>query len=75
MDSGHYKKFKENISERNVHKEKAEEKKRKASKLPILGALDKWLAARHEKKAEKHEEMAFGEAQEHAKELKKKHKI
>jgi len=75
MPEKHYKEYKKNIGLRDEHKAKAKEKRKNASKVPVVEDLDNWLASRHENKAEHHEDLAFESAEEHAKALKKKHKL
>ena len=75
MPEEHYNEFKKNSTIRDEYKTKAEVKKANASKLPIIGWLDNWLAKRHEKKAQEHQDLAYQSAEKHAKALKKKHKL
>ncbi|MCR4335870.1 MAG: hypothetical protein NUV57_05025 [archaeon] len=75
MTQEHYEEYKKNIALRDEHKIKAKKKRESASKLPVIGSLEEWLAARHDKKAEMHEEMAFESANKHANALKKKYKV
>ncbi|MFH1391937.1 MAG: hypothetical protein ABIH20_06505 [Candidatus Diapherotrites archaeon] len=75
MPQEHYEKYKKNIGLRDKHKIKAKKKRETASNLPVIGSLDEWIAARHDSKAEKHEQEAFESAEQHAKALKKKYKV
>lgn len=75
MAEEHYEEYKKQIAMRDEHKQKAKERRARASKLPVLGALDEWFAKRHEAKAEKHEAKAFESAEKHADAIKKKRKL
>ena len=75
MPEEYYNEFKKNSKIRDEYKTKAEVKKANASKLPIVGWLDDWLAKRHENKAQKHETLAYQSAEKHVEALKKKHKL
>ncbi|MEK6957701.1 MAG: hypothetical protein AABW99_01855 [archaeon] len=74
MPEKHYNEFRENIVKRDEHRKIAEEKRRRKSKIPGISALEDWLVARHESKAEGHERKAFEAAEKHAQALKEKHK-
>ena len=75
MTEEHYQEYKTNIEKRNEHKAKAKRKRATASKMPVVGTLDNWLANRYDSKAQKHQDKAYEAAGKHADALKKKHKV
>ncbi|MCR4368711.1 MAG: hypothetical protein NUV67_02270 [archaeon] len=75
MPQQHFDEFEKHIQLRDEHKKKAEHKRKNASKLPIVGTLDEWLAKRHESKAAHHESLAFESAEKHAQAVKTKQKL
>ena len=75
MAEKHFEEFKKSIEKRDEQMALASSKRRNKSKLPLVGNLQEWLAARHEEKAKSHEEDAFKSVEKHVDALKKKHKL
>ena len=75
MPEKHFEEFKKSIEKRDEQMALASSKRKNKSRIPLVGNLQEWLAARHEQKAKGHEEDAFKSVEKHVEALKKKHRL